>query len=58
MKENDEEIEEEEKHWKDANVEVMIALRGEMEPEFLKNEKKKYVEFFCCVEFSHVLNFK
>ena len=41
MKEKDEEIEEEKKHWKDADVEVMIALRGEMEPEFLKNEKKK-----------------
>jgi hypothetical protein len=47
------ETEEEKKHWKDANVEVMIALRGEMEPEFLKNAKKKYVEcFYCAIYFS------
>jgi len=46
------ETEEDKKHWKDADVEVMIALRGEMEPEFLKNAKKtRCVDFFCCVGF-------
>jgi hypothetical protein len=40
-KEKEGETEEEKKHWKDADVEVMIALRGEMEPEFLKNGKNK-----------------
>lgn len=29
------------KNWKDCDVETMIALRGEMEPEFLKNAKKQ-----------------
>ena len=40
MKEKVGKIEEEKKHWKDADVEVMIALRGKMEPEFIKNAKK------------------
>ncbi len=40
-KEKEGETEEDKKHWKDADVEVMIALRGEMEPEFLKNAKKQ-----------------
>ena len=39
-------------HWKDFDVEVMIALRGEMEPEFFKNIKKQ-----CMLNFSVVLNF-
>ena len=29
------------KNWKDHDVETMISLRGEMEPEFLKNIKKQ-----------------
>lgn len=33
------ETEEEKKHWKDVDVEVMIILRGDMEPEFLKYAK-------------------
>jgi hypothetical protein len=40
MKEKEGKTEEEKKHWRDADVEVMIALCGEMEPEFLKNAKK------------------
>ena len=51
-KEKEGEIEEDKKHWKDADVEVMIALRGEMEPEFLKNAKKQGM-----LNFSIVLNF-
>ena len=39
-KEKEGETEKEKKHWKDANVEVMIALRGEMEPKFLKKMQK------------------
>jgi hypothetical protein len=27
-------------NWKDCDVEVLISLRGEMDPEFLKNAKK------------------
>ena len=33
-KEKEEETEEDKKHWKDADVEVMITLRGEMKPPF------------------------
>ena len=40
-KENEGETAEDKKHWKDADVEVMIALRREMEPEFLKIAKKQ-----------------
>ena len=29
------------KNWRDRDVETMIAMRGEMEPEFLKNAKKQ-----------------
>jgi hypothetical protein len=39
-KEEDKE-DEEKKHWKDEHVLQMIALRGEMEPEFVKNTKKQ-----------------
>ena len=35
------ETEEENRHWKDADVEVMIALHGDMEPKVLKNAKKQ-----------------
>jgi hypothetical protein len=51
MKEKEGETEKEKKHWKYADVEVMIALHEEMESEFLKNAKKKYVEFLCCAIF-------
>ena len=51
-KETEGETEVEKKHWKDADVEVMIALRGEMELEFLKNAKKQGT-----LKFSVVLNF-
>ena len=50
-KEKEGETEEEKKHWKDVDVEVMIALRGEREPEFLKNAKIQGMLNFCCVEF-------
>ena len=51
-KEKEGETEEEKKHWKDADVEVMIALRGEMEPEFLKNAKKQgMLNFFVVLNF-------
>ena len=40
-KEKEGETEEEKKYWKDADVEVIIVLRGEMEPEFLNNAKKQ-----------------
>jgi hypothetical protein len=51
MKEKEGETEEEKKHWKDADVEVMIALRGEMEPEFLKNAKKQGMSNVSVVQF-------
>jgi len=51
MKEKEGETEEEKKHWKDADVEVMIALRGEMEPEFLKNAKNKVCRMFMVCNF-------
>ena len=51
-KEKEGESEEEKKHWKDVDVEVMIALHGEMEPEFLKNAKKQGM-----LNISVVLNF-
>ena len=41
MKKKEGKTKEEKKHWKDADVEVMIALREEMEPEFFKNAKKQ-----------------
>ena len=41
-KEEDKE-DEEKKHWKDEHVLQMIALRGEMEPEFVKNAKEQGV---------------
>ena len=45
---------EDKKHWKDVDVEVMIALRGEIEPEFLKNAKKtRYVKFWRLI-FPHI----
>ena len=50
-KEKEGEIEKEKKHWKDANVEVMIALRGEMEPKFLKKMQKKCMLKFFVVQF-------
>jgi hypothetical protein len=28
-------------NWKDCDVEVLISLRGEMDPEFLKNAQKQ-----------------
>ena len=28
-------------HWKDHDMETMISLQGEMEPDFLKNVKKQ-----------------
>jgi hypothetical protein len=28
------------KNWRDCNLETMIAMRGKMEPNFLKNAKK------------------
>ena len=56
MKEKDEEIEEN-KIWKDADVEVMITLRGEMEPEFLKNAKKNKNIHIYMLNFYDVLNF-
>jgi hypothetical protein len=40
VKKEDEE-EEDKKHWKDEHVLQMIALRGEMDPEFVKNAKKQ-----------------
>lgn len=50
-KEDEEEEEEGKKHWKDEHVLQMIALRGEMEPEFVKNAKKQgnllIPKFFC-----------
>ena len=49
-KEKEEDEESGSKNWKDHDVETMISLRGEMEPEFLKNTKKQdmisaYVNF-------------
>jgi hypothetical protein len=35
----------------DADIKVMIALRGEMEPEFLKNAKKQGMLNFFVVQF-------
>lgn len=37
----EEEEEEDKKHWKDEHVLQMITLRGEMDPEFVKNAKKQ-----------------
>ena len=51
MKEKEGETEEEKKHWKYVDVEVMIALRGEMEPEFLKNVKKQGMSNVSVVQF-------
>lgn len=49
-KEEEEEEEDDKKHWKDNHVLQMIALRGEMDPEFVKNAKKQgncsYLNFF------------
>ena len=43
-KKNVKEVKEDEefgsKNWRDRDVETMIAMRGKMEPEFLKNAKK------------------
>lgn len=39
--EKEEDEESAKKNWKDQDVETMISLRGEMEPEFLKNAKKQ-----------------
>jgi hypothetical protein len=41
MKKEEDEEDKEKKHWKDEHVLQMIALRGEMEPEFVKNAKKQ-----------------
>jgi hypothetical protein len=41
MKKKEDEEDEKKKHWKDEHVLQMIALRGEMEPEFVKNAKKQ-----------------
>lgn len=46
-KEEDEDLSS--KHWKDADVETMISLRGEMESEFLKNAKKQGMIFACVI---------
>lgn len=40
VKKEEEDEEEDKKHWKDEHVLQMIALRGEMEQEFVKNVKK------------------
>ena len=57
-KETEGETEAEKKHWKDADVEVMIALRGDMEPEFLKNAKKQgMLNFFVVLNFSMCIAF-
>jgi hypothetical protein len=29
------------RHWLDSEVETLIALKGEMQPEFVKNAKKQ-----------------
>ena len=39
--EEEEEEEDKEKLWKDDEIEILIALRGEMDKEFLKNSKKQ-----------------
>ena len=41
VKEVEEDEESNSKKWRDRDVETMIAMRGEMEPEFLKNAKKQ-----------------
>jgi hypothetical protein len=51
MKEKEGETEEDKKHWKDADVEVMITLRGEMEPKFIKNAKNKGMSNVFVVQF-------
>jgi len=53
-KKNVKDVEEDEelssKNWRDRDVETMIAMRGEMEPEFLKNAKKQG-KFFANLNF-------
>jgi hypothetical protein len=38
------------KNWRDRDVETMIAMRGEMKPNFLKNAKKQG-KFFANLNF-------
>lgn len=44
--EDDNEGNEGRKNWADSDVEALIALRGEMEPEFVRNGKKTRYGFF------------
>jgi hypothetical protein len=46
MKEKEGETEEEKKHWKNADVEVMSHCMERWSPSFSRMQKKRYVEFF------------
>jgi hypothetical protein len=50
MKDVEEDKELSSKNWRDRDVETMIAMRGEMEPEFFKNAKKQG-KFFANLNF-------